>query len=218
MIRRTCVASGLVLGLSLLTCGPLLAEEKASSPAGSPPRPMEQMKERMQQNAEHFRQSLQELDLTDDQKAQVRSIMEETQKERQAFRQAHEQELKDLRQQIDAARQAKDHETAKELHAQVKAIMDQAPKPKDTMEKVKTVLTDEQKARLDQKIKEHQETMKQRRQEMGADGPRGPREMNDRPGREDRQERREGKRRMPPPPPADGDGATPPPPPPAPEN
>ena len=118
------------------------------------------------QLADRMHRLMEGVNLTEDQKAQVRPIMEEAAEKWRAFHEEHKEELDKLREEMKAAREAKDKDKAKEVGQKVRAIMEQADFRGDAIEKIKKVLTPEQLATFEKNLEE----MKDR-----GPGERGPR-------------------------------------------
>lgn len=110
---------------------------------------------------------LKDLNLTPDQETKVKAITSEAKAQHEAWRTAHGAEADALKAQMAAAREAKDEAKLKELRPKVEALMATMPKPKDTFDKIRAVLTPEQQAKFDAKIAET-------KKEFGEKRPGGP--------------------------------------------
>jgi Spy/CpxP family protein refolding chaperone len=111
------------------------------------------------------------LELTEEQRTEIKGIFEDSKEDRQASRTAVQEGMK-------ALHEAAEDGTEAEIIAAGKALGDaltnQALQKSATMKAVKAVLTDEQVAQLDEIKAEMKERMQQWR-EQGQDGPRGKR-------------------------------------------
>lgn len=106
---------------------------------------------------EAMRDLLKDLELTEDQKVQIKSIMEEAKGIREDFMEEHGAELDALREKMKEAREAKDREQMKQLADELRAIMEAGPKPEATVNKIKEVLTPEQREKFDDRVAEFKE-------------------------------------------------------------
>jgi Spy/CpxP family protein refolding chaperone len=120
----------------------------------------EKMKERGAKIAEH-------LDLTSAQKDQIKAL-------RQAFRETHASELqalKDLRQQMKEARQAKDREQAEQIREQMKTKMQALKADREQLHsRIQAVLTPEQQQKLAELKAKRTEHRGKRGRHQGHDG------------------------------------------------
>lgn len=121
------------------------------------------------------------MDLTDDQKSQIRDIMQAFGEERREWHEAHQEQFQSLREQMRAARESGDKDAMDSLRDQVRELMDSAPKPDATHDQVRALLNDDQKAVFDERIAKMREFMEQRR-EGGPGGPGDPQAGEGRPG------------------------------------
>lgn len=134
------------------------------------------------------------MELTDDQKAQIKEIMQAHGEERKAWHEEHKEEFQALRDKMREAREAKDKEAADAVREETKALMESAPKPDAVHDEIRAVLTEDQQAIFDErvaKMRERADEWRERRGEgrpdgpppgMGPDGDGPPRMDGDRPG------------------------------------
>ena len=101
---------------------------------------------------EFLKETLADLNLTADQKTKIDAMMADFHQKMEAFRTANESKIQALRDQAKQARQSGDKDKAKDLMGQIEALWADAPKPKDLITNIKTVLTPDQAATLDAKI------------------------------------------------------------------
>lgn len=149
---------------------------------------------------EKLQRDLAKLQLTDDQQTQIKGIVRTHREAMEKFMAEHKDQMEQIRQKVRDAMQSKDREAAQAAREEMRTLMQSAPvKPKDLMEQIGKVLTDEQRQQLHQMMRE------QRREGRGPGGPGdemdGPRRGRGGPGG-----------------PGGGDGNNPPPPAPAPED
>ena len=100
---------------------------------------------------------LSELNLTDDQKAQIKEIVGPYHKELMAWKDANAAELEKLQAAFKAAREAKDRAAVKDAMEKLKALVETAPKPQGLLEKIKAVLTPEQWEKAKEVLKDWRE-------------------------------------------------------------
>jgi len=108
------------------------------------------------------------LDLTEEQREQIKPIMEAHREKMQAYREEHKDEVQALREEMKAARQDQNEEAAKAAGEQLRAIWEGRPKPEETLAQVRTHLTPEQQEKFDEgveKIKQYHEERKAKMQE-----------------------------------------------------
>lgn len=82
------------------------------------------------------------IDLSDEQKAEIKEIMKAAGEARKAYIEANRDAFAKVREQMNEARESKDREAMKAAHDAFKALMQDGPKP--PFDKAKAVLTDEQ--------------------------------------------------------------------------
>lgn len=154
MNRRTSIASGLMLSLSLIGGASLMAQPMGGGPGAAEgrARPRAMAGDAQQRPAhepgERLMKLLEEAGLTADQKAQVEQVFEKAKAERQAFRQAHEQEFKQLHEEMKAARESGDKQAIQAVREKQQQLMKQAASPKEVIQQVLAILTTEQKSKL----------------------------------------------------------------------
>ena len=112
---------------------------------------------------------LAKLNLSDDQKAKVGDIMKAHKDAMDKYREEHKTEFEAVRAKMKEAREAKDQDKMKEAYAEMRKLMEAGPSLKDLADKIREVLTDEQKKTFDEAVAE----MKKRFENGG--GPGGPR-------------------------------------------
>lgn len=109
---------------------------------------------------------LQTLDLTDAQKTQIKEIVADAKEKWTTWRDAHKDDLEKVRADMKAAAEAKDREKMQAAREAMQELMKDAPKPGEAMEKIRDVLTPEQKEKLSAKLAEMREKMQERREKM----------------------------------------------------
>lgn len=97
------------------------------------------------------------LNLTDQQKAQIKEILAAFKKDVDAWRAQHQDELQKIHAEIRAAREAKDKEKVQAAMKKLHTLLETAPKPREMLEKIKAVLTPEQKQKFEAELKEIRE-------------------------------------------------------------
>lgn len=133
--------------------------------------------------------AIRQLDLTGEQKAEIKEILTSHKEAMDKWREEHTDDLKAIREKMRAARESEDREAITATRKELAAIMATVPKDGDLTEKVTALLTEEQKAELDEMKKKREQEMKKRREEAGTnaegDRPRRPRDgaEGDRPRR-----------------------------------
>ncbi len=113
------------------------------------------------------------LELTDDQKAQIKEIMTKHGDERKAWHEAHKDEFHALRQKMREAREADDKDGIQGVRDEIKALIESAPKPDAAHDEIRAVLNEEQQATFDERVAKMRERMEQWKEQRG-DGPPGP--------------------------------------------
>lgn len=124
----------------------------------------------------HIHRLLEGVNPTDQQKEQIRQIVEDAAQKWKAFHEEHQAEFNQLRKDFQAAREARDREKMKELSEKRRELMGQMPDRGEAIEAVKKILTPEQLARFEENLAAQRERMQQRMQ-RGGEGearPRGP--------------------------------------------
>jgi len=84
------------------------------------------------------------LNLTADQKTKIKAIFDTAKEKSQAFRQAHQEALSQLQQEMKAARESKDEDKIKAVKEKYLELMKDAPSRKEVLAQLKEVLTPEQ--------------------------------------------------------------------------
>ncbi len=111
-----------------------------------------------------FKELLDKLNLSEDQKKQVRGITEKHRAEFQKYREAHHEEFKAAREKLEAAQKAKDEPAIRAAREEIRKIYMAGPTLKAMGDEIRGVLTDDQKKTFDagidkiyQRIKEQME-------------------------------------------------------------
>lgn len=111
------------------------------------------------------------MELTDDQKAQIKEIMQAHGEERKAWHEEHKDEFQALKDKMREAREAKDKEAADAVREETKALMGSAPKPDAVHDEIRAVLTEDQQAIFDERVAKMRERADQWRERRGEGGP-----------------------------------------------
>jgi len=151
-------AAVVALGLFL----PVSFGQKAPDGPGRPGMALQQILRDGQGPLERVEKLLEELGLTDAQKAQVKTILEDAKTKWETWRDAHKDAIEKLKEEIKAARQAKDRDKLPAILEQAKELLKDAPKG-EALQAIKDVLTPEQKEKLEAKLKELREKVQERR-------------------------------------------------------
>ncbi len=112
-----------------------------------------------------------DMDLTDEQKEQIRDIMKAHGDERKAWHEEHKDEFQAIREKMRDARGDKDAMDA--ARKEVQALMESAPKPDATHDQIRALLNEEQQATFDERIAKMRERMEQWRENRKDGPPRG---------------------------------------------
>ncbi len=116
------------------------------------------------------------MELTEEQKTQVKETMRAFGDERKAWHEAHRDEIQALKEKMRAARQGDDKEAVKAVHEEIKALMESAPKPDAAHDEIRGILNEEQQATFDEritKIRERMEQWKNKKHDGGVGPPHG---------------------------------------------
>lgn len=145
---------------------PNLAGPKAESPTTQPSREKRGFSgdRKPGDRHRHMMELFADLGLSDDQKTKLREIGSEFRTKMEAWREANKEEHQKLMGEMKAAREAKDAEKTKAVAVKLDALRKTGPNPKDNFAKMREVLTEEQRAKFDERIKAHEEAMKARRE------------------------------------------------------
>lgn len=123
---------------------------------------------------EFIHDTLAKLNLTEDQKTKVKTILDDARKSREEFHSKNEETLKKLHEEAKTARESGDREKGRAAMEKIGKLMENAPKPQDTIDKIKGVLTADQSKQFEEAIeakkKEMREQMEKRRAEMEKNG------------------------------------------------
>jgi Spy/CpxP family protein refolding chaperone len=126
---------------------------------------------------EFLREALAKLELSDDQRAAIRTLVEAHRAEVEAWREQHKDEIQPLIQKLREARKNRDQAAAKEAMEALRKLHEGGPDPKALLEQIKGQLTEQQQAKL-------QHLVEEARQRMGERG------EGDRPGRRENRQKK----------------------------
>lgn len=104
------------------------------------------------------------VNLTEEQKPQVRAILQEGAEKARAFHEEHKDELQKLREEARAAREAGDREKMKQIAEQYRAIMEKGPRG-ETIAAIKAILTPEQLVQFEANVAKAKEAFQHRMRE-----------------------------------------------------
>ncbi|MEI8194892.1 MAG: Spy/CpxP family protein refolding chaperone [Phycisphaerae bacterium] len=104
------------------------------------------------------------LNLTADQKAKLKEIVQPFHEKLAAWRQQNKAQLEALRDQIKAAREAHDKDKLKAAFQQLKTLRESAPKFKDILPQIKAILTPDQVKILDERIEKLRDRLEDARE------------------------------------------------------
>jgi Spy/CpxP family protein refolding chaperone len=102
--------------------------------------------------------------LSPEQKTKIQDLRETFRAEREAFVAEHEKELDYIRAQMTEAREARDREAMGEAFNSLRDLMSQGPSREQIIEDIKAVLTDDQRARVEQRIEQRERRMREWRE------------------------------------------------------
>ena len=102
----------------------------------------------------HLKAALSKLDLSDDQRAEIKDIVEASREEAKAYREANGETIKKLMGEMKAAREAKDKDAAEAVRAELKKRHEASPMHA-AHQAILGVLTDDQRAKLAEMRKNH---------------------------------------------------------------
>lgn len=112
-----------------------------------------------------FRHLLRDLDLSDEQKTEIRDILKANGDKMREYRESNKEKIDEIREQMKAAREAKDREKMKQLHEQLKAIHEGRPvKMGEVTDQIRTKLTAEQRETFDERVAEMKEKIEEARE------------------------------------------------------
>ena len=115
----------------------------------------ERREERREAVRERIRQQLfKDIDLSDEQQAEIRTIGEEARKQRRNWMREHGDELRQIHRAMRQAHESGDKEAGKAAREKLMALMKDVPKPADAAEKVRGVLTAEQTEQFNKNLEE----------------------------------------------------------------
>ncbi len=114
-----------------------------------------------------------DMDLTDEQRDQIRETMKAFGDERKAWHEANRDEFQALREKMRDAHQGDDKDAAKAVREEIKALMESAPKPDAAHDEVRALLNEEQQVVFDERIAKIRERMEQWKEGRGAGPPHG---------------------------------------------
>jgi hypothetical protein len=113
------------------------------------------------------------MDLSDEQKTQVRETMKKFGDERRAWHDANKDQFQAIKNKMRAAREAKDKDAMQAARDEIRALMESGPKPGDAHDQVRALLNEEQQALFDERTAKMKERMQQWKDSRG-DGTPGP--------------------------------------------
>lgn len=93
---------------------------------------------------------LRKLDLTEEQKQKVQQIMKGHRESAEQWREQNREKMKQLLEQLRQAKKSGDEDKAEQIKEQIKTLTQQDGGPGDLIDDIKGVLTDEQKAKLEE--------------------------------------------------------------------
>lgn len=117
------------------------------------------------------------MELDEDQKAQIKDIMQAHGEERKAWHEANKGKFQALKDKMREAHKAEDQVAAQAVRDEIKALMESAPKPDASHDQIRAILNEEQQATFDErvaKMRERMENWKDGRGDGPQHGRRGP--------------------------------------------
>lgn len=209
----------LTRGLTLLTlCGTMALGGVALAQDGDRERDRDQRREHredrrgdraerreMREDARHrmMKTLFGNLELEDQQKKDIREIMQDFREKAMDWRDEHKEELADLRRRMLQAQRERDRGAAVDAYRDLLELTESRPQAEDAFDRVREVLNEQQTERFNENLEAMRERAKQRMQQRGirADRERGERgerarrgDRGDREARAERRERREERR------------------------
>jgi len=102
--------------------------------------------------------------LSPEQKTEIQELRESFRAECEAFIAEHEEELDYIRAQMTEAREARDREAMGEAFSSLRDLMSQGPGREKIIDDLKAVLTDDQRAQVEQRIEQVEQRMREWRE------------------------------------------------------
>jgi hypothetical protein len=115
--------------------------------------PVERARAEIRERLQLLRQALQGVNLTDAEKAAVKTMLQDAKTKLDEWRAANQAELAQLQTDLKAARQAKDKDKVAQILGQLKTLLESAPKP-EFLKQLKGILKPEQFEKLIARLKE----------------------------------------------------------------
>jgi len=107
-----------------------------------------------------FRHLLEGLELSDQQKTEIRDVLKNNGEKMRQYHEANKEKFEGIREQMKQAREDKDREKMKQLYEQMKQFHEGRPvKPEDVVQQIRTKLTPEQRETFDKRVEELKEKM-----------------------------------------------------------
>ncbi len=142
-----------MLGLGWASPVVLRADGPATAPAAQQNRPRQGPG--VQREFVMLQTALDGLNLTDDQKSKVHTIIDAARDKATAWRDANKDTLEQLRKDMKAAQESGDQTKIDAVKAKLQALYKDASHGKETLEQIKAVLTPEQQEKLQAKFQEY---------------------------------------------------------------
>lgn len=111
------------------------------------------------------RQLFEGIELSKEQRQDVRNAMQTHRQGVQQWREDHEQEIKKLRERMREARREQDRDTAVAAFEELLKLSDDRPKPEDLLEAIRGELNEEQVKAFNENVEEIKEKARQRMEE-----------------------------------------------------
>ncbi len=167
-LRWTLATVIFVVGAAMVRAEePPLRGPEASDTERPPERRFDGERPRHHAPGEQLREILKGLNLSEEQRTQVRSIMDKAREEAEKFREENKEKIETLREQLREAHEEGDPDRILELQKEMHAIMKNAPmNPKKITGEIRGVLDEAQARQFDEKLAEAKERMKNRVKEM----------------------------------------------------
>jgi len=170
----TVIVAGMLAG-----AGGLYAADGEAGPKGPPPKDGKErpaMNEKRPPGGE-IRELVESLKLTEEQKPQVKKVMDDHREKMEKYKADHKDEMEKARADMKAAHESKDEAAIKAAREKIEALMKDAPKLAEVLVDLKPILTDDQykiAAERIGRIQEHRQKMRENgRPGPGKDGPGG---------------------------------------------
>ena len=105
------------------------------------------------------------IELSEEQRRDVRDVMQKHREDVQKWREENEQEIKKLRQRMQEARRDQDRDAAVAAFEELLKLSDDRPKPDDLLDDIRAELTGDQVEEFNENVEEIKEKAKQRMEE-----------------------------------------------------